>query len=123
LENIMTIGVGGKTKEEALAKLQNMTAGTTPIGIDEHRARIAKAQAYMRANKVDAVYLNAGSSLLYFTGVHWHASERMVGAILPASGEIEYIAPKFEEGTLNDFMAIKGTVNCWKSMRHRPSCS
>jgi Xaa-Pro dipeptidase len=110
----MTIGVGGKTKDEALASLSNMTAGTTPIGIDEHRARIAKAQAHMRANKIDAVYLNAGSSLLYFTGVHWHGSERMVGAILPASGEIEYIAPKFEEGTLNDFMAVKGTVNCWE---------
>ena len=37
----MTIGVGGKTKEEALAKLQNMTAGAQPIGVDEHRARIA----------------------------------------------------------------------------------
>lgn len=111
----MTIGVGGKSKEEALASLHDMTGGTRPIGVDEHRARIAKAQAYMRANKIDAVYLNAGSSLLYFTGVHWHGSERMVGAVLPASGEIEYIAPKFEEGTLNDFMAIKGgTVNCWE---------
>jgi Xaa-Pro dipeptidase len=110
----MTIGVGGKTKDEALASLSNMTAGATPIGIDEHRQRIAKAQSYMRANKIDAVYLNAGSSLLYFTGVHWHPSERMVGAILPASGDLEYIAPQFEEGTLNDFMAIKGAVNCWE---------
>src|SRR3569833_3246103 len=110
----MTIGVGGKTKEEALAKLQNLFAGTVPNGINEHRARIAKAQSYMRANKIDAVYLNAGSSLLYFTGVHWHASERMVGAILPASGEIEYNTPKNEKNTLNDFMAIKGTVNCWE---------
>ncbi|MES1151767.1 MAG: aminopeptidase P family N-terminal domain-containing protein, partial [Dongia sp.] len=99
----MTIGVGGKSKEEALASLHDMTGGAQPIGGDEHRARIAKAQAYMRANKIDAVYLNAGSSLLYFTGVHWHGSERMVGAVLPASGEIEYIAPKFEEGTLNNF--------------------
>ncbi|HVY99970.1 MAG TPA: Xaa-Pro peptidase family protein [Dongiaceae bacterium] len=110
----MTIGVGGKTKEEALASLSDMTAGAQPIGLDEYRARIAKAQAHMRANGIDAVYLNAGSSLLYFTGVHWHPSERMVGAILPATGEIEYIAPKFEEGTLNDFMAVEGAVNCWE---------
>jgi Xaa-Pro dipeptidase len=110
----MTIGVGGRTKEEALAALSNMTANAVPIGIEEHRARIAKAQAYMRANKIDAVYLNAGSSLLYFTGVHWHPSERMVGAILPASGDLEYIAPQFEEGTLHDFMVVEGAVNCWE---------
>jgi Xaa-Pro dipeptidase len=91
-----------------------MTTGAQPIGEVEYRARIAKAQAYMRANKIDAVYLNGGSSLLYFTGVHWHPSERMVGAILPASGDVEFIAPKFEEGTLNDFMVVKGAVNCWQ---------
>jgi Xaa-Pro dipeptidase len=110
----MTIGVGGKTKEEALASLSNMTSGATPIGEDEYRGRIAKAQAHMRAGKIDAVYLNAGSSLLYFTGVHWHPSERMVGAVLPATGDIEYIAPQFEEGTLNDFMTVKGAVRCWE---------
>ncbi len=110
----MTIGVGGKSQEEALASLHNMTAGATPIGEAEYRARIAKAQAHMRANKIDAVYLNGGSSLLYFTGVHWHPSERMVGAVLPASGHLEYIAPKFEEGTLNDFMVVNGAVSCWE---------
>ena len=103
----MTIGVGGKSQEQALADLRHMTHGTAPIGEAEYRARIAKAQAHMRASKIDAVYLNAGSSLLYFTGVHWHPSERMVGAILPATGALEYIAPKFEEGTLNDFMAVR----------------
>jgi Xaa-Pro dipeptidase len=110
----MTIGVGGKTKDEALTALSNMMTGAEPIRVDEYRARIAKAQATMRANKIDAVYLNGGSSLLYFTGVHWHPSERMVGAILPASGHLEYIAPKFEEGTLNDFMAVNGAVSCWE---------
>src|SRR5438132_1534052 len=110
----MTIGVGGKTQEEALAGLANMTAGAQPIGDAEYRARIEKAQAHMRANKIDAVYLHGGSSLLYFTGVHWHPSERMVGAILPATGGLEYIAPRFEEGTLNDFMVVKGVVRCWE---------
>jgi Xaa-Pro dipeptidase len=110
----MTIGVGGTTKEAALAALSNMTAGAQPIGLAEYRARIGRAQAFMRAQGIDAVYLNAGSSLLYFTGVHWHASERMVGAILPASGDLEYIAPKFEEGTLGDFMTVTGKVQCWE---------
>ncbi len=109
----MGIGIGGKTIEEALASLSDMTAGATPIGKDEHLARIEKAQAFMRQHGIAAIYINAGSSLLYFTGTKWYPSERMVGAILPASGAVEYIAPAFEENTLQDFMLVQGAVNCW----------
>src|SRR4051812_45110004 len=110
----MTIGVSGKTAEEALATLSNMTEGTTPIGDAEYRSRIAKAQKLMRGRNIAAVYLNAGSSLLYFTGMRWHASERMVGAVLPAEGEIEFLAPRFEEGTVLEYMVVPGKVNCWE---------
>jgi Xaa-Pro dipeptidase len=109
----MGIGIGGKTMEQALASLSDMTAGATPIGKDEHLARIEKAQAYMRRHGIAAIYINAGSNLFYFTGTRWYPSERMVGAILPASGAVEYIAPAFEEDTLNDFMLVEGAVNCW----------
>ncbi|HEY1150583.1 MAG TPA: Xaa-Pro peptidase family protein [Pseudoduganella sp.] len=107
------MGIGGKTAEEALATLSDMTAGAIPIGKDEHLARIAKAQAFMQQQGIAAIYINAGANLLYFTGTKWHASERMVGAILPASGPVEYIAPAFEEDTLKDFMLVEGRVNCW----------
>jgi Xaa-Pro dipeptidase len=109
----MTIGVGGKTAEQALATLSDMTAGAIPIGKEEHLQRIARAQAYMQANGIAAIYINAGANLLYFTGTRWHPSERMVGAILPARGDVEYIAPAFEESTLLDFMLVEGKVNCW----------
>jgi Xaa-Pro dipeptidase len=110
----MTIGVGGKTAEQALASLSNMTSGAEPIGESEYRARIAKAQSIMRRQGVAALYLHAGSNLLYFTGIRWHPSERMAGAVLPAEGPIEYLAPKFEEGTFHDMMIIPGTVSCWE---------
>ena len=107
----MTIGVGGVSKEQALAGLQDMTQGAQPIGLDEYRVRLAKAQAYMQANGIAALYLNAGTSLNYFTGLKWYASERMVGAILPAHGALEFIAPWFEVGTLHDYMQLQGEVN------------
>jgi Xaa-Pro dipeptidase len=108
------MGIGGKTFEEALAGLADMTGPMVAITEAEHRQRIARAQAFMQAQGVAAVYLNAGTNLAYFTGTKWYASERMVGAILPASGPIEYIAPAFEESTLKDFMLIDGPVNCWE---------
>ena len=110
----MTIGVGGKTADEALAALSNMTAGAEPIADAEYRARIAKVQGLMRQQGIAALYLHAGANLLYFTGIHWHASERMAGAVLPAEGPIEYLAPQFEEGTFNDNMIIPGPVNGWE---------
>ena len=57
------MGIGGKTIDEALATLADMTAGARPIGRDEHLARIAKAQAFMRAQGVAAVWLNAGTEI------------------------------------------------------------
>lgn len=99
--------------DEALASLSDMTAGAVPIGKDEHLQRIARAQAYMQMQGIAAIYINAGANLTYFTGTKWHASERMVGAILPAQGAVEYIAPAFEESTLKDFMLVDGAVNTW----------
>ncbi|MBB3120600.1 M24 family metallopeptidase [Pseudoduganella violacea] len=107
------MSIGGKTIEEALASLSNMTAGAQPIGRKEHLERIEKAQEYMRNKGYSAIYVNAGSNLLYFTGTKWYPSERMVGAIIPAAGPVQYIGPAFEDGTLKDFMLVEGTVNCW----------
>ena len=71
-----TYGIGTQTPEQALDSLSDMTTDLTPIQNDEFHARIAKAQAYMQANNIDAIYLNAGTNLAYFTGMRWYASER-----------------------------------------------
>ncbi|QLE84507.1 aminopeptidase P family protein [Shewanella sp. Scap07] len=110
----MTLGVGGSTAAIELAKLSDMTQGVEPITEQEYRQRIAKAQQIMQAQGIAAIYLNAGTNLYYYTGTRWYASERMVGAILPAQGELEYIAPAFELDTLEGFMVIKGKVNTWQ---------
>ncbi|GHF22659.1 metallopeptidase [Kordiimonas sediminis] len=109
----MTIGVGGSTIEAELANLKDMTAGVAPISLDEYQARIQKVQGMMQAQDVAALYVNAGTNMRYFTGTRWGASERMVGAIIPASGDVKYIAPDFEIGTLEQYMIIKGDVASW----------
>jgi Xaa-Pro dipeptidase len=109
----MTIGVGGKSKTVALAALSKMTAGVSPIAQSEYAARTAKAQAKMRADGIAAMWIHAGTNMTYFTGTKWHPSERMVGAIIPATGTIEYLAPYFEQDTVRDFMVVPGPVNVW----------
>jgi Xaa-Pro dipeptidase len=109
----MTIGVGGNTKEAALAALANMAQGAMPIAQAEYRQRIARAQAQMQASGMTAMWVHAGTNMTYFTGTKWSPSERMVGAIIPAAGPIEYLAPYFEQNTLRDYMVVEGIVHCW----------
>jgi Xaa-Pro dipeptidase len=108
------MSIGGKTYDEALAGLADMTGGMVAISKEEHQQRIARAQAFMQQQGIAAVYLNAGTNMTYFTGTKWYASERMVGAILPANGALAYIAPAFEESTILDFMQVEGAVHCWE---------
>ena len=110
----MTRGVGGYTADEALAKLSDMTAGTKPIRLEEFHARIEKAQGLMVEQTMHALYLHAGTSLYYFTGMRWKSSERMVGAILFQTGEPVFIAPAFEKGTILQFMKVTGEVATWE---------
>jgi Xaa-Pro dipeptidase len=105
--------IGGTSIEAALASLADMTAGAIPIGKEEHLQRIAHAQAFMRDQGIGAIYVNAGTNMTYFTGTKWHPSERMVGAIVPATGAVAYIAPAFEEGSIQNFMQVAGAINTW----------
>ncbi len=109
----MTIGVGGSNAAQELKRLSNMTADIRPISEAEYRTRIEKAVSLMQAEGINAVYLNAGTNLYYFTGTRWGVSERMVGAILSDQGELQYIAPHFEIDTLNGYILIEGKVNGW----------
>lgn len=109
----MNNGIGGSTATAELEKLTNMTADIQPISAEEYQLRINKAQQIMQQNNIAATYVNAGTNLYYYTGTRWYASERMVGAIIPAEGDIVYIAPHFEISTLEQFMVIKGTVSSW----------
>ncbi|MEP6391500.1 MAG: Xaa-Pro peptidase family protein [Halioglobus sp.] len=110
----MTLGIGGSDAATELAKLSSMTEDCEPITVDEYKQRLEKARALMQQHGLAALYLNAGTNLHYFTGTRWGASERMVGALLSAEGELHYIAPAFELGTLHDYMQIKGEVHCWE---------
>ncbi|VAW45790.1 hypothetical protein MNBD_GAMMA02-930 [hydrothermal vent metagenome] len=46
----------------------------------------------------DAMYIHAGTNLSYFTGTHWHPSERMVGALLTADRPKWFTEPSHSVG-------------------------
>ena len=77
---------------DAIRKLRPMLDGVVPISDAERRARIDKAQRLMGENKLGAIVLEGGTSLYYFTGTRWNQGERISAMVLPAKGDLVWIA-------------------------------
>ncbi|CAH2598940.1 Aminopeptidase P family protein [Rhodovastum atsumiense] len=110
----MTIGVGGSTFEQELARMSPMLDGVQPIGVDEHLQRIARAQHLMRAQGIQALYLDTSTNLAYFTGIQLKLTERLHGAVIPVEGEIAYLSPAFEEPKTREYMSFGDDVRVWE---------
>src|SRR5579863_4790131 len=80
----------------AIAALTSMKAQEQPISKEERRGRIEKARRLMAERKLDAVLIAPGTSLVYFSNIHWWPSERFFAMVLPAKGSPFYISPAFE---------------------------
>jgi len=94
--------------------LTPMTANARPIQPEEHRARLAQAQRLMQAQDIGAILVEAGSSLLYFTGIDWWRSERLTAAVIPAEGDILVVTPAFEEPSIRESLAVPADVRVWQ---------
>jgi Xaa-Pro dipeptidase len=99
---------------DVIRNLRRMTSGIAPISDDERKARIAKAQRLMAEKKIDAVYIEPGSSMFYFTGMRWGTSERMFAVVIPQRGELAWICPKFEEERARELIKFGHDVRTWE---------
>lgn len=105
--------IGGSTADAELEALVPWLDRVAPIGIAERQARIEKARALMAQAGFDALFIGAGNSFLYFAGVPWRASERLVGILLLPKGEPIYICPYFERGSFEADLQIPGDMRFW----------
>jgi Xaa-Pro dipeptidase len=90
---------------EAIARLKSRKAEAKPITTAEREQRIEKAHQLMAANKIDAVMITGGTSLVYFTNIHWWMSERLFAVVLPLKGNPFYVCPAFEEDRAREQIA------------------
>lgn len=110
----MVLGVGGSDFEAELARMTPMTAGVAPIGVEELKQRVAKAQRLMREQGVEALYLDTSTNLRYFTGVALNLTERLHGALIPVEGEVAYLSPTFEEPKTREYLRFGDDIRCWE---------
>ncbi len=101
----------------ALASAEGLTSmadAAQPISTAERQGRLARAQGLMRRQGVSALLVEAGASMVYFTGVDWWRSERLTAAILPVEGEALVVTPFFEEPSIRETLAIPAEVRVWQ---------
>jgi Xaa-Pro dipeptidase len=90
---------------EAIARLKSRRSEATPITTAERQERMERARILMAENKLDAIMLTGGTSLLYFSNIHWWLSERLFALIFPAKGTPFYVCPAFEEDRAREQIA------------------
>jgi len=91
-----------------------MISDIPDISKEERSARCEKARRLMAENHIDAIFLEPGSSLAYFTNVHWSRSERTFGMVFPAKGEAIYVVPAFEEPRAKELIDPSSEVRVWQ---------
>jgi len=95
-----------KALPPAIKALRSLRGEARPITLEERAARQEKARGLMRENNLSAILLTEGTSLTYFTGIHWWGGERLFAMVLPAKGEAFYVSPAFEEGRAREQIGL-----------------
>jgi Xaa-Pro dipeptidase len=96
------------------AQAERTIALPPPISREERLARVARAQALMQRNGIGSVLIESGPSLDYFTGVQWWRSERLTGAVIPASGDPIIVTPFFEKPSVEESLKIPAEIRVWQ---------
>lgn len=90
----------------AIRALKPMRDGVVPISVAERQGRIEKARRLLREHGADALMLTGGTSMVYFTGIRWGISERLLAAFIPVTGKPFLVTPKFEEERAMEQVAL-----------------
>ena len=80
------------------------------ITTTERLQRIAEARTLMGRHGIDAIIVEAGPSLDYFTGVQWWRSERLTAAVIPARGDPIIVTPFFEKPSIAESLSIPAEI-------------
>ena len=91
----------------------DITGDALPIGVEERLERVARAQRLMAKHNIDAILLEPGSAMLYFSGVSWWRSERLTAVVVPREGDIGIVTPYFEEPSVRESMTFGDDVRTW----------
>jgi Xaa-Pro dipeptidase len=100
----------------AFDKLKPLGDRVKPITAEELQARMARAQQLMTDAKppFEALFVTPGTTLVYYTGIRWWPSERILALLVPRQGNPLLVCPAFEEGRLREQLRYPVDVRVWQ---------
>ena len=94
--------------------LRPMTEGVAPIKDEERQLRMEKAGRLMVEHQLDALVMEGGSSMFYFTGTSWGLSERTFALVMSARGDLVWVCPAFEEDRARELIRFGDDIRTWE---------
>ena len=91
-------GQNAENLPPSIDSLKSRRNEARPVSIEERAQRQERARVLMREQRIDAILLAQGTSLVYFAGIQWWGGERLFAMVLPAKGDAFFVSPAFEEG-------------------------
>ena len=107
----------GRALPKGFDGLEPLGSRVHPITPEEFAERREHARRLMASGDpaLDALYITAGSSsLYYFTGVRWGLSERLMAVLLLRSGDPVVICPAFEADRLHELVKFPAEFRTWE---------
>ncbi len=86
---------------------------TLRISDEERQARLIRLRSAIEEAGLGGMLLGPTESLRYFTGLVWHASERLLGALVTPKG-LYYIVPGFEQSRVESLPRLPGEICVWQ---------
>jgi Xaa-Pro dipeptidase len=107
-------GLFGRSAGEKTSSLQNMVADLKPPTAEDYAGRLEKAKRLIAANKLDALFLEGGTNLVYFTNVNWWRSERTFGAVFSLNQDPVWVCPAFERKRAEELIPEGQEIRTWE---------
>jgi Xaa-Pro dipeptidase len=100
----------------AFDKLKPLGDLVKPITSEELQGRVVHAQRLMTDAKpqFEALFVTPGTTLLYYTGIRWWPSERILALLVPRQGNPLLVCPAFEESRLREPLRNPIEIRVWQ---------
>lgn len=96
------------------ANLNDLTSELPDFTRVDYLSRQDKAREWLAKTGIDALFVEGGSNLSYFTNLSWWSSERVFGFLLSPHSDMVWICPAFEKKRAEEEIEYGRDILVWQ---------
>ena len=94
--------------------VNDLTGDLPDITREDYLARQEKAKEWLAKKDIDALFVEGGNNLSYFTNTSWWMSERVFGFLLSPHADMVWICPAFEKKRAEEVIEYGKDIRVWQ---------